>query len=203
LKGANVKKGLILMLAALLLAGCGGSKKVYRIDPETQTDLSGKWNDTDARLVAEEMISDALARPWLINYVEKMGQKPVVTVGTIRNNSSEHIDTETFTTDFERELLNSGQVRFVANKLQRDEIRDERFEQQDFASPETMKKIRNETGADYILLGAIKTIVDEIEGTKVVFYQTDLELINIESMEKAWIGTKKIKKEISRSKTKW
>jgi len=198
-----VKKGLILMLAALLLAGCGGSKKVYRIDPETQTDLSGKWNDTDARLVAEEMISDALARPWLINYVEKMGQKPVVTVGTIRNNSSEHIDTETFTTDFERELLNSGQVRFVANKLQRDEIRDERFEQQDFASPETMKKIRNETGADYILLGAIKTIVDEIEGTKVVFYQTDLELINIESMEKAWIGTKKIKKEISRSKTKW
>ncbi len=198
-----MKKGLILMLAALLLAGCGGSKKVYRIDPETQTDLSGKWNDTDARLVAEEMISDALARPWLINYVEKMGQKPVVTVGTIRNNSSEHIDTETFTTDFERELLNSGQVRFVANKLQRDEIRDERFEQQDFASPETMKKIRNETGADYILLGAIKTIVDEIEGTKVVFYQTDLELINIESMEKAWIGTKKIKKEISRSKTKW
>ncbi len=201
-----MKKGILLFLALALLAllaGCGGSQKVYRIDPETQTDLSGKWNDTDARLVAEEMINDALRRPWLTNFVEKNGRKPVVTVGTIRNKSSEHIDTETFTNDFERELLNSGQVRFVASKDVRDEIRDERFEQQDFASKETMKKIRNETGADFILLGSINTIVDEIEGTRVVFYQTDLEMINIETMEKVWIGTKKIKKEISRSKTKW
>jgi len=198
-----LKKGILLLLALALLAGCGGSQKVYRIDPETQTDLSGKWNDTDARLVAEEMVSDALRRPWLTNFVEKNGKKPVVTVGTIRNKSSEHIDTETFTNDFERELLNSGQVRFVASKDVRDEIRDERFEQQDFASRETMKKIRNETGADFILLGSINTIVDEVEGTRVVFYQTDLEMINIETMEKVWIGTKKIKKEISRSKTKW
>lgn len=198
-----MKKGILLLLALALLAGCGGSQKVYRIDPETQTDLSGKWNDTDARLVAEEMVSDALRRPWLTNFVEKNGKKPVVTVGTIRNKSSEHIDTETFTNDFERELLNSGQVRFVASKDVRDEIRDERFEQQDFASRETMKKIRNETGADFILLGSINTIVDEVEGTRVVFYQTDLEMINIETMEKVWIGTKKIKKEISRSKTKW
>ena len=29
------------------------------------------------------------------------------------------------------------------------------------------------------------------------FYQTDLELIDIESMQKVWIGTKEIKKEIS------
>jgi len=198
-----LKKGILLLLMLALVAGCSGSKKVYRIDPETQTDLSGKWNDTDARLVAEEMIDDAIHRPWLTNFVEKNGAKPVVTVGTIRNKSSEHIDTETFTNDFERELLNSGQVRFVASKDVRDEIREERFEQQDFASQETMKKIRNETGADYILLGSINTIVDEVEGTRVVFYQTDLEMIDIESMEKVWIGTKKIKKEIARSKTKW
>nr|MBN2277820.1 penicillin-binding protein activator LpoB [candidate division Zixibacteria bacterium] len=185
------------------MLGCGSSKKVYRLEPETVTDLSGQWNDTDARLVAEETVDDCLKRAWVTDYVEKNGKKPVVTVGTIRNMSSEHIDTEVFTTDFERELINSGKVRFVASRDQRQEIREERFEQQEFASAETMKKIRNETGADFILLGAIKTIVDEVEGTRVVFYQTDLEMINIESMEKVWIGTKKIKKEISKSKTKW
>jgi uncharacterized protein (TIGR02722 family) len=183
--------------------GCGSSKKVYRIDPETQTDLSGKWNDTDARLVAEEMISDCVARAWITDFAAGTGGKPIVTVGTIRNKSDEHIDTETFSTDFERELINSGKVRFVASRIQRQEIREERFEQQDFASKETMKKIRNETGADFILLGAIKTIVDEVEGTRVVFYQTDLEMIEIESTEKVWIGTKKIKKEITRDKNKW
>ena len=91
----------------------------------------------------------------------------------------------------------------MASAFQRDEIRDERFDQQEWASPETMKRIRAETGADFILLGGIKSITDQAEGTKVVYYQTDLELINIESMVKSWIGTKKIKKEISKSPTKW
>jgi len=201
-----MKKGFLLIAfcaLALMLIGCGSSQKVYRIDENTQTDVTGKWNDTDARLVAEEMVSDALSRPWLTRWVANNGEMPIVTVGTIRNMTSEHIDTETFTTDFERELLNSGNVRFVGSRDQRDEIRDERLDQRDFASKETMKEIRNETGADFILLGAIKSIVDQSEKTKVVFYQTDLELINIETNEKVWIGTKKIKKEIGKDATKW
>ena len=202
-KGAFVRKVLLILLLGLIAAGCGSSKKVYRIEPGTVTDLSGRWNDTDARLVAEEMIRDCLSRPWLTDFAAAQSAKPVITVGTINNNSSEHIDTDVFTSDFERELINSGQVRFVASRDQKQEIREERFDQQEFASPETMKKIRAETGADFILLGGIKGIADEAEGIRVMYYQTDLELINIESMEKVWIGTKKIKKEISQSKTKW
>ena len=194
---------IIVSLMALLMIGCGSSKKVTRLDEKSVTDLSGKWNDTDARLVAEEMISDALSRPWITNFAAANGAKPVVTVGTIRNKSDEHIDTETFTTDFERELINSGQVKFVASRGQRDEVRSERMDQQENSSRETMKKLREETGADYLLIGSIKTIVDQEGGARVVFYQTDLELINIESNEKAWIGTKKIKKGISKDKTKW
>ncbi|MEE9441741.1 MAG: penicillin-binding protein activator LpoB [candidate division Zixibacteria bacterium] len=194
---------LILIVSAVLL-GCGSSsRQIHRIDPETVTDVSGKWNDTDARLVAEEMVSDCLSRPWLIDFASATSQKPFVTVGLIRNRSSEHIDTETFTTDFERELINSGQIRFVATRDQREDGREERYDQRDFASRETMKKLRAETGADFILLGAIKSIVDEAGGVRVVYYQTDLELINIETAEKVWIGTKKVKKEISKDKTSW
>ena len=190
-------------MAVVLVAGCGSSRQVTRLEPDKVTDLSGKWNDTDARLVAEEMISDCLARPWLTDFVINAGKKPVVTVGKIRNKSSEHIDTETFTTDFERELINSGKVKFVASKIDRGEVHEERLYQRDYASDETVKKLRNETGADFILLGSIKTITDQAEGKSVVFYQTDLELINVESSEKVWIGTKKIKKGISQGKTKW
>jgi uncharacterized protein (TIGR02722 family) len=198
-----LKTAVIIMLAAALLVGCGSSRQVTRLDPGQVTDLSGKWNDTDARLVAEEMVSDCMARPWLSDFLLEKSKKPVVTVGRIRNKSSEHIDTETFTTDFERELTNSGKVIFVAAKVERDDVREERLEQRDWASEETVKKLRQETGADFILLGAIKSITDQLEGEKVVFYQTDLELINVETMVKAWIGTKKIKKGISQSGSKW
>lgn len=198
-----MKKFLVFVILAILPLGCGGGKTVTRLDTDTVTDLSGKWNDTDSRLVAEEMISDCLTRVWVTDFAAAKGAKPVVTVGTIRNLSSEHIQMETFISDFERELINSNKVRFVASKEARAEIREERFEQQEFASKETAKRLREETGADFMLQGAIKTITDQEEGKQVVFYQTDLELINIESMEKVWIGTKKIKKGISQGDTKW
>jgi uncharacterized protein (TIGR02722 family) len=197
-------KWILIAALSLTLVGCGGGgKQVTRLDPASQTDLSGKWNDTDSRLVAEEMIKDCLSRPWLTEFARTSGKKPVVTVGTIDNLSHEHIATETFIADFERELTNSTQVRFVAASDFRPEIRKERQEQQEFASPETMKKMRNELGADFMLQGSIKSIVDQEEGKQVVFYQTDLTLVNIETMEKVWLGQKKIKKGISQGKTTW
>jgi uncharacterized protein (TIGR02722 family) len=198
-----MKKLLVLILAVMLVAACGSSRQVSRVAADTTIDLSGKWNDTDARLVSGEMIQDCLSRPWINDFNMAQGTKPVVTVGTIRNLSDEHIDTETFTTDFERELLNSGKVKFVAAKKERQEIRDERREQQEYASDETVKRLAVETGADFIIQGSIKTIVDQIEGRRVVYYQTDMELVNIESNEKVWIGTKKIKKDITQKGHKW
>jgi uncharacterized protein (TIGR02722 family) len=198
-----MKKLLICALLAMLPLGCGGGKTVTRLDTESVTDLSGKWNDTDSRLVAEEMISDCLSRTWLTDHLTTAGKKPVVTVGTIRNLTSEHIAMETFISDFERELINDSKVRFVASHDARAEVREERWEQQEYATRETAKQLRAELGADYILQGAIKTITDQEGDNRVVFYQTDLELISIETMEKVWIGNKKIKKGISQGDRKW
>jgi len=193
-----------VMLIAFFVLSCGSSRSVTRVASDTTTDISGKWNDTDARQVAEEMTRDVLSRNWLSDYkMEHDGEKPTVIVGNIRNRSSEHIDTETFISDFERELINSGKVRFVADAGQRKQIRDERMDQQSNASMETAKTLANEIGADYILQGALKSIVDKVEGTKVVFYQTDLELINLETNEKVWIGQKKIKKVVEQSGASW
>jgi len=192
-----------LIILILLLIGCGGGKSVTRMSVDETTDLSGNWNDTDSRLTSQTMIDDCLSRRWITEYLTTEGRKPVVTVGSIRNRSSEHIDTETFTTDFERELINSGQIKFVASPKQRGEVRSERMEQQKFASDETAKRLAQEIGADFMLQGAIKSITDQVSGKMTKFYQVDLELINVETNEKVWIGNKKIKKGIAQSKTKW
>jgi uncharacterized protein (TIGR02722 family) len=198
-----VKKLTIILLSFGLLLGCSSKREVSRLDPGAVTDLSGSWNETDARLVAEEMVTDCLAKVWLTDFLAANGKKPVVTMGTIGNKSSEHIDMEVFTNDFERELINSGKVRFVASRGQRPEIRDERMDQQQNASEESMKQFGKEVGADFIILGSVKSITDQIEGRSTTFYQTDFELVNLETNEKVWIGTKEIKKGISQGKTKW
>jgi hypothetical protein len=175
-------------------------KKVERIPEDSVTDLSGYWNDTDSRLVAEEMIGDCLTGPWKPRHWEKAKEKPVVIVGIVRNKTDEHIAVETFIGDIERAMINSGEVTVVASAEEREGIRDEREDQQRYSSEESVKQWGREVGADYMLGGLISSITDEIKGERVVFYQVDLTLYDLETNEKAWTGQKKIKKYIRRAR---
>lgn len=189
----------MILAAGFVLAGCA-SVKVDRMDSGETVDLSGRWNDTDSRLVSEEMISDVLVRPWLDRYRAGNGKDPVVIVGSVRNRSDEHINTQTFVKDLERALINSGDVELVASGGERGEIRAERKDQAAYASEATAKEEGEEIGADFMLQGSISTISDRVEGKEVKFYQVNLELIDIQSHRKAWIGEKKIKKRVQRSR---
>jgi penicillin-binding protein activator len=192
--------GLVAM-ALLLLAGCAQETKITRIDSDVVTDLSGRWNDTDSRMVAESMIKEALEYPWLNNFSSSKRRQPVVVVGAIMNNSHEHIDVNTFVADLERELTNSQKVTFVAGKGDREELRTERKEQAIHAREDTQKAQGKEIGADYMMKGTIATILDEAEGTKAVFYQVDLQMVDLESNAKVWYGQKKIKKVVEKKRT--
>lgn len=201
-KSSNTMKYSFLsaLMVVMLITACSPSNKVTRIDPSTTTDLSGRWNDTDSRLVAEEMISDALTKPWLNQFSRNNQTPPVLILGRVRNGSMEHIDTEVFTKEMERAFVNSGSVSMVANSQEREQIRDERSDQQINASFETTKKMAQELGADFMMIGNISSIVDETVNNKTlaVFYTVNLELINVETNQKVWIGNKKIKKLIER-----
>jgi len=171
------------------------------VDAGLVTDLSGRWNDTDSRIVAEAMVKESLSYPWLNSFSQAKRRPPVVIVGTVLNRSHEHIDVQTFITDLERELTNSQKVTFVAGKGERDEIRTERKEQAMYAREDTQKAPGKETGADYIMKGTIATILDEAEGTKAMFYQIDLQMVDLESNAKVWYGQKKIKKVVEKKRT--
>ena len=190
----NTLKIAYLLVFIFLISACG--KTVTRIDPNQQVDLSGRWNDTDSRLVAEEMSQDALSSNWVRNIElnDINSSQPVIIVGMIANKSHEHIDSETFIKDIEREFIKSNRIRVVQNSVFREKLREERADQQEFASPATQKKWGRELGADYMMFGNINSIVDQEGKRKVLFYQVNLELTNIETNEIVWIGDKKIKK---------
>ncbi len=184
-------------LAAVALVGC--AKQVTRIDPDSVTDLSGRWNDTDSRLVANALIEQSMVDPWIRRFNESNGgDMPTIIVGTFRNESMEHIPTGTFVRDVERALIQSGAVRLVAARDERDEIRDEREDQQENAAADTRARLGQELGADYILQGTIESIEDEEGREKVVFYQIDAYMTDLESNVRVWVGHHEIKKYIER-----
>lgn len=190
---------LVAVLAPALLA-CGG-KQVSRIDPNSVTDLSGRWNDTDSRLVARALIDQSFEGGWADRYADRNGgEPPTVIVGTFRNRTMEHVPVNTFLNDLERALINSGRVRLVASRQEREEVRAEREDQQEYARADTRADLGQELGADYILQGELLSIEDEEGGEKIVYYQADAELVNLESNVKVWTGQHRIKKYIERSR---
>ncbi len=189
---------LLILLSLIGFSGCGKAQRVTRVDPGVVTDFSGRWNDTDSRMVAETMVREMVHQPWLENFSTQFGRQPVVIVGTILNRSHEHIDVGTFITDLQREMTNSQKVTFVAGRTERDEVRQERKEQAVHAREDTQKRPGQELGADFMMKGSIATILDESDGVKAVYYQVDLDLIDLENNVKSWFGQKKIKKVVER-----
>jgi penicillin-binding protein activator len=192
---------LILLLAVAVSAGC--APRVVRIAPDQPIDLSGRWNDTDSRLVAEALIQQSFEpagqQSWALRHAQQAGgSRPTVIVGTVRNRSMEHVPVGTFIRDLERAYINTGLVGVVSSRGERDEVREEREDQQQFATAASRARLQQETGADYMLQGEIHSIEDREGGRRVVFYQVDVTLTDLESNQRVWVGQHKIKKYIDR-----
>jgi len=194
-------KNWLIIFSLFLLTACGTT--VERVSPNATIDLSGAWNDTDSRLVAEEMIQDALSRPWITDYSGRTGQRPAVIVGSMRNLSHEHINVKTFVADMERALVNSGRVDFVASSEERQDIRNERIDQDLHAREDTRNAAGQELGADFMLQGQINTILDVDGKEQVRYYQVDLTMISMADNRKVWLGQKKIKKLVKNAKIRY
>jgi|SRR6056297_1132631 len=193
------KKYTILIVTILLYSiyGCTPKREVQRISADQSIDLSGRWNDSDSRLVAKEMINQLLNDNWIQTFKNRNpDQRPILIVGLIKNKSHEHINANTFIQEIERAIIQNNAARLVQAGSKRDDLRKERMDQQNFASSETAKNWGLELGADYMLQGTIHSIVDTYKKEKIVYYQINLELSHLETNEIVWIGEKKIKKYI-------
>ena len=197
--------GRALLVAALLVgtAACN-NKRVSRIEPTSVTDLSGRGNDADSRLVANELIEQSLGAPWSKRYAAAHGgESPTVIVGGFGNRTMEHIAVGTFVKDLERAFVNSGAVRVVADASERQEVRAEREDQQANATADSRARLAREQGANYMLQGEVQAIEDAEGREKVVYYQVDAALVDLESNAKVWVGQHKIKKYIDRRRIGW
>jgi uncharacterized protein (TIGR02722 family) len=199
-----MKKRLLLLLcvaSVFMLTSCASTYSVDRVSKDTIIDLSGNWNDTDINIVTSSLIDSCLSSAWINRYqMNNKGNIPTIIVGTIKNKSSEHIDTTIISKKIELALVKSGKAATVADFGNKDELRAEKLDQQYNSSVETAAELGEEFGADFILQGSVKTNIDSIGGKTVRTYYVDLELIDIQSSQKVWLDEDTVKKLIKQSK---
>ncbi|MBQ9238114.1 MAG: penicillin-binding protein activator LpoB [Treponema sp.] len=177
------------------------STSVKRVDAAVRTDLDGYWNDTDVRIACDALVADCITAPSISAYRQQMGRKPVVIIGKIRNESDEHIDTAIVATRLQNAIIASGVLDFVSSSDERLLLRAERLDQADNASEATAKAIGNETGADCMMLGSVRTIVQTDGNKSVRAYYVSVQLHDLETNRILWSGSDdSIKKVITRRK---
>jgi hypothetical protein len=173
------------------------------MDAGTQVDLSGLWNDTDVRIVCDSLIKSCLDSPRVVQEIARRGGIPTVLVGNFRNESDEHIDTAIISSSMEIAIFNSGKLDFVAGGDTRGELRAERQDQQGNASEATASALGNETGADFLLTGSVRTIIDRAGGNATRTYFVSAEMTSIETNARMWMDqNNEIKKLIQTPKSK-
>ena len=107
---------------------------------------------------------------------------------------AEHINADTYIKKLELAIFNSGVADLVESDNFRDKLREERAQQQDFASSATISKWGEEVGADLMLFGEMTSETDVYNKKRVVNYITTLFLTDMETNKRIWYGQEEIKK---------
>jgi PBP1b-binding outer membrane lipoprotein LpoB len=189
----------LLALGAFALPGCGG-KTVTRTDSTASKDLSGRWNDVDAKQVANEMISKSLSAGWIDRFIGKHNKNPNIVLGKViaRAGDSEVISTAVFMKEIRKEFVNSGKIDVLDED--KESTRAELADQAGMtAKPKDMAV---EDTADFMLKGSINVQNDQEGRESVKFYVVDLEITDVQSRKIIWTERTSIRKEVDQSRWK-
>lgn len=190
------------VFTGLIMVSCG-STKVSRVDSDEVIDLDGYWNESDVRIVCDSLIEECISSPRIAKFEGQQGRAPVVIIDSIRNQSSEHIDTSIVEKKFQTAIINSGVMEFVSSSTERQALREEKADQADHSTYDTAKEMDQETGADFMLKGSVKTIIQSAGDKTVRTYYVYAELHDIKTNKIVWMAENdSIKKVIKRQKAK-
>jgi uncharacterized protein (TIGR02722 family) len=178
----------LLVLVTLSCSAC--SKRVEYGDPTAQETLTIDFGSTDLQMIAEKMVESLLASP-----VVQLGNRPVVLVCGIGNKTDEHIDTKAITDKIRTTLVRSGAVRFVADEVREEVVRELNYQNDSgFVKPETRKWIGKLVGAGYLLIGEITSIRKKAGRETDLYFKITLNLVEIETGLIRWAEEKEIRK---------
>jgi uncharacterized protein (TIGR02722 family) len=186
---------LFLIAAAVLVltVGCAGPRAFTRgayEDPQTIALLDDRFNENDMQLIAKTMVNSLSASP----RVAGSAGAPAVLVGKMRNRTTEHIDLQSLSDKIRTALIQSGKFQFV-DVVNRPDIAEEyEYQQSGYVDPKQAKGPGSQTGADFLLTGALTSNIQEVGKDKLVYYKATFQLTNLLTSEIVWTEEKEIRK---------
>ena len=151
--------------------------------------VTNEFGSTDLQMIAEKMVGSLLETGIFQG-------RPTVTVSTVKNKTSEYIDTTNVMNSIQTQLVKSGKVRFTRSIQEMQAGTDElqRQTQSGLYKQKTQAKVGQMTAAKFSLEGELTSIVKQNNNTKDVFYKFTLKMFDVEEGTIEWAEEKEIRK---------
>jgi len=181
---------LIFTVIFAVLSGCGGGPAYVRGSDVPELDeyaMSTKFDKRDLEKLFKQneghLQSSALMKRW------KMSTKDVrVAVFTIKNETSEHVDSqlETLLAKFETSLINSGTVTVISRERQRMLIEELKQQRSAAFNPNQTAQLGKQLGAQYFITGKLTSSSEKTGSEKRVQYFLFMQAVEIETGAVRW-----------------
>lgn len=184
------------MVVTALLSGC--AKQVSYGDAQSSETKTIAFGSTDLQTIAGDMIDSMMLSPAIGDITKS--QRPIVFVDSIKNKTSEHIDTESITDTISTKMLNSGKFRFVDMERVEDVRKQLQFQADDqLVDKSSSIQFGKMVGAQYMLYGNLASIVKQDGSDKDVYYKMTMRLMDLKTGLIEWADESEIRKEESKS----
>ncbi|WP_156104053.1 penicillin-binding protein activator LpoB [Shewanella mangrovi] len=189
----------LIFIAAMALGLTACANKVEYGNADAVETVNENFGSTDLQAITDKMVDSMLTTPSVMMLTAN-NKRPIMFVDSVKNKTSEHIDTESVTDSISTKLLQSGKFRFI-DMTKVDAVRKQLDYQNNagMVDPSTAIKFGRQIGAQYMLYGNLSSIVKQQGSTKDVYYKMTMRLMDLETGLIEWADEKEIRKE--RSKT--
>ena len=185
----------VALSATLVFAGISGcsSAGVSYGDASAVETTTTEFGSTDLQMIAEKMVDSLLTFPPIVQVTSK--RRPVMFVDTIKNKTSEHIDTESVTDTISSRVLRSGKFRFVdMTKVASLKKQLDYQNESGMVSESSKMSLGRQIGAEYMMYGNLSSIVKRDGKTKDVYYKFTMKVMHVETGIIEWSDEKEIRK---------
>ena len=191
-----------LGIALIALGGCTNKSVIRYGDAAAVETTNINFGSTDLQKVASQMTDSLLLSPVVGTLTANT--RPILFVESIKNKTSEHIDTESITDSISTKLLRSGKFRFV--DMGRVAAAREQLEfQQSSGMVDASKAIAfgQQVGAQYMLYGNLASIVKSNKDKSDVYYKFTLRLMDLKNGLVEWADETEIRKTKEKEFVSW
>jgi uncharacterized protein (TIGR02722 family) len=189
----------MVLLSGCLLSGCGGGAKAVRGSDVQGLDdaaMSTGLDKRDLELMLHENM-DSLQNSALVKRWEGEN-RPAVAVLSMRNDTSEHIDSvlQALITDVETQLVNAGHVRVISRDSQPEMIKEVEKQQSDAFDASTVARLGNQVGVRYFVTGRVYSADERQSGERRVQYFLFMRVLDVQTGDILWQNKANVTKAI-------